>query len=263
MDYVNDWKEVISMRIIEKENHRWGVDELEIILSKSIEVCAKKCLRDNSGKIYTTLSGGLDSSFCLAVLRRIIDPGVAIHTFTIGGSERHPDIQFARQISRQFKSIHHEFIPTIQEIEKARNELAILNEEGIENLGVLLIYKFISGFHPYSVIVHDGVDELLGGYWEHRAPREKLEKVRVFEDFWHKLEGNHLLPLERKAERFNISLIFPYLQKKVVEYISRIPIEARTTHENSKVPLRDIAERYLPSEVIRREKKGFNAAMER
>lgn len=263
MLYVNDWREIIDLPIVAEENRKWSYRKLENILFQSIKICAYKCLKDNNGDIHTTLSGGLDSSLCLALIRRIISPNCPIHTYTIGGSEKHPDILFARKVSQFFDSIHHEFIPGTQEVEEARSALkSLFGNYRSEDLGVFLMYKFIAEFHPHSVIAHDGIDELLGGYWKHRAPREKMEKTKMFKDFWSQLENNHLLPLEKIAADFNISLVFPYLQKRLIEYITRIPVEQRTNRNKSKIPLRDIAEKYLPFEVIKRKKRGFNGALD-
>ncbi|MCX6764894.1 MAG: asparagine synthase-related protein [Candidatus Nealsonbacteria bacterium] len=270
INFVNNWREVINMPIIDRENHRWSLRKLEAILFHSVKTCARQCLKDNNGEIHTTLSGGLDSSFCLALIRKITGPDCSIYTYTIGGSERNPDIIFARKVSKVFNSIHYELIPKIQEIRKARRVFRDLFKNNYKtdiyrsgDLGVFLICQFITGlnnYRPISLISHDGIDELLGGYWDHRGAKEKTDKIKAFEDYWSHLKGNHLRPLENTASHFGISVIFPYLQKRVVEYITRIPVEERTSHDRSKIPLRDIAKEYLPSEVIKRKKLGFNTA---
>ena len=267
---VNNWREVINMPIIDRENYRWNLRKLETIFFHSVKICARQCLKDNDGEIHTTLSGGLDSSFCLALIRKIAGPDCPIYTYTIGGSDRNPDIIFARRVSKIFSSIHHELIPSTREIKKARRVFRRLFKNDYRtdvyrsgDLGVFLICQFIAEFNNHrsiSLITCDGIDELLGGYWDHRGAKEKKDKIKAFEDYWSCLKDNHLLPLENTASHFGISVIFPYLQKRVVEYIIRIPVEARTSHDRSKIPLRDIAEQYLPSEVIKRKKIGFNTA---
>jgi len=268
---VNNWREVINLPVIDKENRRWSLRKLEAVLFQSVKICTDQCLKDNNGEIHTTLSGGLDCSFCLALIRKITGPDCSIHTYTIGGTERNPDIVFAKKVSKVFKSIHHELIPSIQEIRKARRVFKGLFKNNYNSdiynsgdLGAFLMYQFITEFNnyrPINLISHDGIDELLGGYWGHRKAKEKIDKIKAFEDYWCRLRGNHLLPLENTASHFGISLIFPYLQKRVVEYIARIPVEERTSHDRSKIPLRDIAEQYLPSEIIKRKKIGFNTAI--
>jgi asparagine synthetase B (glutamine-hydrolysing) len=138
-------------------------------------------------------------------------------------------------------------------------ELSYEHKEGDES--VLLMYEFIASFAPYSVIVHDGIDELLGGYWAHRSSKSIYGQERAFKHFWARLEKDHLLPLERAANRFEISLIFPYLQKQIVDYITGIPVNRRTSHDESKIFLRWIAKKYLPEEIIERKKIGFAEAL--
>lgn len=268
---VNDWREVINLPIIDKENRGWSLRKLEAIFFHSVKICTDQCLKDNNGEIHTTLSGGLDSSFCLALIRKITGPDCPIHTYTIGGTEKNPDIIFARKVSKIFSSIHHELIPSTQEIEKARSVFRSLFKNGYRadiyrsgDLGVFLICQFIielNNCRPISLISHDGIDELLGGYWGHRRAEEKTDKIKAFEDYWTCLKDDHLWPLENTASYFGISVIFPYLQERVVKYIIRIPVEERTSHDRSKISLRDIAEQYLPSEVIKRKKIGFNTAV--
>ncbi|MFA5985994.1 MAG: asparagine synthase C-terminal domain-containing protein [Parcubacteria group bacterium] len=261
---VNDWKDVIALPVVGTRS-KWGYGKLEEVLTEAILWCAVKCLRNNDGIICTTLSGGLDSSFCLAIMRELLGYHIPIHTFTTGGSEKTPDIQFARIVSQRFKTIHHELIPNQQEIKKAQEQLRFIWKDDPCSLGdvaVFLTYEHISQYGFVNVITHDGIDELLGGYWEHRRHEDGQKKTRAFQSLWKRLEKEHLIPLERKARHFSTLVILPYLQKNVVTYITKIPLESRTTFDESKIPLRTIAKKYLPEEIIKREKKGFCSALE-
>lgn len=265
MKSLTDWRETIVLPVV-AEKGRWSFAWLEKVLTDAISLCVSECLKKNEGVICTTLSGGLDSSFCLAKIREIVGTEVKIHTFTTGGSEKYPDIQFARVISRRFITIHHELIPLKEEIEEAENELFSQWEDEPHrpgNVAVFLTYQNIAQHGFKCVIAHDGIDELLGGYWEHRKHEDKQKKAKVFQNFWSRLEKEHLSLLERKAQYFGIQVILPYLQKAVVEYISGIPLANRTKFTKSKVPLRTIAKKYLPKEVIKRNKKGFCNALDK
>jgi len=72
-----------------------------------------------------------------------------------------------------------------------------------------------------------------------------------------KLVPEHLKPLQRDADHFRIKLLLPYLQLPVINYIAGIPVDQRTSRKISKIPLRNIARKYLPSDIIERKKKGF------
>ncbi len=260
----NGWRDVMAFPIVRKPS-KWSHEKLEEILTNAIVSCALENLRCNDGMICTTLSGGLDSSFCLAKLREILGYQIPIHTFTTGRGEDTPDIQFARIASQRFKTIHHELIPSPQLIKEVQDHLHTLWKDEPCSLGdvaVFLTYQHISAYGFLSAIAHDGIDELLGGYWEHRKHETLLEKERAFQDLWKRLPEEHLIPLERKSCHFCVQVTLPYLQIKVVTYIARIPLDSRTTFDTSKMPLRHIAKEYLPEEIINRKKKGFCSALD-
>lgn len=266
MEKISAWRQSILIPLISEEKMEYIPDVLECVFTNAIEICAKECLKRNNGEICTTLSGGIDSSFCLAIIREIVGPNVAINTFTIGGSEQHPDILFARTISEFFNTIHHELIPQRREINEAKNELSFrwINEpQRPGDVAVFLTYKNIAKLGFRCSIAHDGIDELLGGYLEHRKHKNRKKKTDAFQSLWARLEEEHLTPLEEKASHFGIGVIFPYLQEVVVEYISKIPIDERTSSEVSKIPLRNIAKKCLPLEIIKRKKYGFSSALEK
>ena len=257
----NDWKAVIDMNVVTEQNPDWIEVELENILKTAIKTCAEWCLDCNKDRrIFTSLSGGLDSSFCLAIIRQFF-PRMVINTYTVGGNENHPDIQFARTIAKLFGTFHLELIPTEEEKRfwtyDFRNAFPNdADEPASGDVAVFNLYSRMAYDGAKAVITHDGIDELLGGYWPHRGTTG-VEQESSFRVSWMKLAPEHLKPLQRDADHFGIQLFFPYLQLPVVKYIASIPINQRTSRAESKIPLRNIAQKYLPPEIIKREKKGF------
>jgi asparagine synthetase B (glutamine-hydrolysing) len=158
--------------------------------------------------------------------------------------------------------VHTEIFPKPQEIERAD---VILKQTRVAvhpgDTAVFLVCQRIFMGNFKTVIVHDGIDELLGGYSDHRFVPVMSEKKKAFLDRWARLEKEHLLPLEMSASHFGIEPIFPYLQSEVVRYISHIPFNKRTKPEESKIPLRSIAQKYLPTAIIERQKSGFCDAL--
>lgn len=267
---VNSWESVIGMPIVREVNGHWNNPKiLERNLRIAMGECGELCERQNNGKIFLTLSGGLDSSLSVALIRDELGQQAHIHTFTIGRHEDHPDVVHARLVAKIFKTTHHEYIPEPMDIAEAiqtkedRPELFIA-DGGIRmgGLGVFLLYRYISRLAPsFFVICHDGIDELMGGYWLHRQTQTPADQLLNFKKFWSELPSRHLVPLGRKAAHFGLTPIFPYLQKRVVNYITAIPLEERTSKAESKIPLRRIAAKYLPPEIIQRRKLGFCDAM--
>lgn len=225
--------------------------------------------------IYTTLSGGVDSSLCLAIISELCPPKTQIHTFTVVGNKAHPDIQFAKEVAQLFNTIHHETIVDKKAQEDIMNEFKAFygdtakTQRMIERAdhNVWAVYREIAEFGAVSVIAHDGIDELIGGYWRYRqsAQEGKEKQQSVFEEFWHQLQPEHLEPLEQTAGHFGIKLLFPYLQERLVRYIAGIPVGDRASFSSGKIPLKEIARKYVwPKSVVDRPKRGFvDALMEK
>ncbi|MFH1099107.1 MAG: asparagine synthase C-terminal domain-containing protein [Candidatus Uhrbacteria bacterium] len=273
---MNGWREAVSLPVIAGPNQAWSTDDpkdlldmrkhldLEARLLAAHRECGSACLESNGGVIAMTLSGGLDSTLSLAMLRTLT-PDARIRTFTIGGSQRHPDLRFARIAATHFRvavtALH---VPSDSERALARSEIQAMGDPSPTDggIGVMALYRFMADRGLKMVIAGDGIDELTGGYWKHRAGHSSEETRAAFEHFWSRLAPDHLEPLERKAERVGISIVFPYLQRSVVEYVARIPLAERTSREESKKPLRTIARRYgVPKEIIARPKRGFCDAL--
>ncbi len=271
---LNGWREVVKLPVVDSEK-LWNLEELEDIFRESIEAVTIQALKDNDGIIYTTLSGGVDSSLCLAIIAELCPSDTEIHTFTAGGGRRHPDVQFAQEVSKLFNTTHHEIIVESKDKEEIIQEFTDFygNSPQTEtmikraDINVWAVYRKIAKTKARSVIVHDGIDELMGGYWLHRqsATEGKERQEEIFRKFWRELEPEHLTPLESTAHHFGIQLLFPYLQKKLVDYISHIPVSERASFTTGKMPLKEIARKYVwPKEVIDRKKRGFvDALMEK
>ncbi len=250
--------------VSEQENKNWSKEELKNELVSSFKKAGEKALEDNNGVIYTTLSGGFDSTLSLSFLRKELGPEVEIVTFTMGGNESHPDVQYARVAAKKFNTEHHEFIPTSNEIHRAledfkkdRPDEDLKKAVAEGDFDVYLLYKYIFQFKPKTVIVHDGIDEQMGGYWEHRKDMPKEKRKEIFRDLWKKLKPEHLDQLIKSSQRFNIHLLFPYLDKGLASFISKIPVEDRASDEIGKKPLKEVAKRLdIPQEIIDRPKRG-------
>jgi asparagine synthetase B (glutamine-hydrolysing) len=243
-------------------------EKLQEILGLVFKEYGERIIEANDGKILTTLSGGLDSTIALAFLRKNF-PDIQIETFTMGGDEQHPDVQHARIAAKKFESVHHEFLPTPDDIQEAFYEFKrmfpdvdVIKQHG--QLDVFMLYQYIKKFNPKTIIVHDGIDELMGGYWTHRKETEPNKKAEIFVDLWKKVVPDHLEPLTRTANYFDISLLFPYLDSRVVSAISQIPLDKRTSKSQSKIPLKNIAQNIdVPQEIIDRPKRGQVGMLDR
>lgn len=254
-------EEALALPILSNENPNWDINILEEKLLLSIRSCIPK-----EGLISISLSGGIDSSLMTALVRTIVDPTRPIHTFTIAKSEEHSDVLFARVISKKFHTKHHEYFPSLVRIAWANKQIDVI-KKGKEiqkgNDAVFLLYTYISGYTK-EIIACDGIDEIMGGYWDHRDPDNKFggDQKAAFEYFWKKLEPNHLENLEIMSDLSRVEIKLPYLQWDFVKYATTIPLSDRTDINESKKPLRVLAKKYgIPKEIIQRNKLGFCDAL--
>lgn len=264
MGNICDWTEGALMPVITREK-KWSPSELDGLLTEAINRCYYACFVVHSGNIATTISGGIDSSFCLSRLSKL-GSSTCIYTFTVGGDKKHPDISHAKMASKLFNTIHTEIIPSKRRIAWAKKKLSKIRPTEKITMGdaaVFLAYQSIADRGFKISIAHDGIDELLGGYWKHRDVQTKSEKKMAFQRFWAELIPCHLVPLEKSARYFGIKVLFPYLQPEIVEYISHIPVNERTRKKVSKIPLREIASKCLPQEIVERKKFGFCSALDK
>ncbi|PJA45264.1 hypothetical protein CO174_04130 [Candidatus Uhrbacteria bacterium CG_4_9_14_3_um_filter_50_9] len=242
-------REVLAQPIVRQASHPWSPRGLLDRLAEAHQVCAHICQERNNGLIPLCLSGGLDSTTSLGLLTRLV-PKDSIHTFTICQGPEHADGVFSRLAAEHFGVRHTLLMPTQEQIQQMQLELP---KASLGAIATRLLYHHLSEVGVHGVIAHDGIDELLGGYWLHRVTPEV-----AFPDYWHRLEPEHLAVLLLIAKETGIEPVFPYLQWDVVEVITSIPFNQRTSRECSKMPLREIAREVgVPATIIERQKIGL------
>ena len=261
---------VNAIEVVSNEEKRdWPIEELKGAMEHSFREAGNKALEQNNGVICVTLSGGVDSSLGLAILRNKF-PEAKIVAFTMGGSEDHEDIVYARMAVKKFNADHEVIIPSENDIaetaleyqkEFPENDMKQVVEQG--DLDVYLLYKYISKSHMKLLLAYDGIDELMGGYWGHRKGETDEERKKAFEEFWERLIPYHLKPLLATSKKFGVQLVFPYLEKNLATLISKIPVSNRISDEVGKLPIRELARMFdVPEEIITRSKRGQVGMME-
>ena len=263
VNYDQLFERIVKTDILPKTETGWSLDDLMQTMNQVFSEYGQAALEANDGKIFTTLSGGLDSTLALAFLRRNFSESEIV-TISMGGTKDHPDIQHARLAAERFSTTHHEFIPNAAEIAEAIREygekfpeIDLRTAVEVGNTDVYLLYKYISGLNPEVILAHDGIDELMGGYWDHRKDSPPGERAAIYNGFWDKLIPEHLLPLTTTSNEFNISLLFPYIDTQIVKIASNIPLNDRSTITESKKPLRALAQELgVPQKILIRPKRG-------
>jgi len=216
-----------------------GVD-IEERLTKVLKEIHCNCL---------SLSGGLDSSLLLYYMCQIFHD---VHVFTIGLSENHPDIIFAKKAIEYNKKVWRWtniwpkfYFPTSGEVKDTGGKEGFLGDKTVQRF-----YKFV-GLTANEIIAGDTVDEYMCGYYAHMAnPTEE-----VYYDHIRRLQKNHLVPLDVNSDKIRVYL--PYADEKIIAMLSQIPLKDKVDSKNRKKVLMGLAKGKVPDEIIERRKYGF------
>jgi asparagine synthase (glutamine-hydrolysing) len=204
-------------------------------------------LRSDQG--VTALSGGVDSTLVAHLARR--------ECVAVGLEDSH-DLQQARRAADAL-SLSCTYV-TITPGEIAAALPVVIGAIPIKdpvNTSIALTQYFIArwaGEHGYQRILSgQGADELFGGYSRY------LETPTLAEDLERDFIG-----LEQQADRdqaiaalHDTYLSMPYMDVRVVRAARAIPAQEKVQGGRRKVPLRKVAERYIPPEFAWYEKKAM------
>ena len=205
------------------------------------------------------LSGGVDSAVLAKIMSEMTGGGVTC--LTIGESWSHPDMVAAKSLFQDLDFIHIKYVPLKEDIARAEKTLADSGTEVCPGDAAVFLALEKAASHGYtSLIAGDGIDEQVGGYWWHANPERSLNEV--FSYFWKALDSGHLGPMARSAELVGVTVHWPYMDERIIEYISRIPLEDRIRFKIQKYWWKEFA-KYLgvPAEIADRPKQGFVHAL--
>ena len=166
-----------------------AVAELTKLLKQSI---ARRMVSDVPFGVL--LSGGVDSSMNVALMSELMDRPVT--TFTIGyqGKDDYNEFQFARRISRRYRTDHHETLIDRDEMQEFLPLLVRLQDEPIaDNVCIPLYFlaKLVKDSGTTVVQVGEGADENFLGYWwcEHyrRLDEAVYQPARQRSGWWRRI----------------------------------------------------------------------------
>jgi asparagine synthase (glutamine-hydrolysing) len=125
------------------------------------------------------LSGGLDSSSLVGLMRRFSD---SVQTFSLsGGQGLFNELPYARIIATKYGTKHHELVVPENELEALLPEVAGFLDEPMADSSIIptfLISRFARGKVKVA-LSGEGGDELFGGYTWHRK-HLTIDKYRRF-----------------------------------------------------------------------------------
>ncbi len=244
-------------------------DDLETVcknihdkLSAGIE---KRLVAD--AKVGFLLSGGLDSSLVCAVAAR--QSAAPIRTFAIGMSEDAIDLKYAKEVADYIGSQHTEVIITKEDVLAALEEVIyLLGTFDITtiraSIGMYLVCKAIHEQTDIRVLLTGEIsDELFGYKYTDFAPsaeefqREAQKRIR-------ELHMYDVLRADRCISVNSLEARVPFGDLDFVEYVMAVDPEKKlNTYGKGKYLLRHAFEkgRYLPDEILWREKAAFSDAV--
>ena len=75
------------------------------------------------------------------------------------------------------------------------------------------------------------------------------------------LQDNNLVTVDRSSMANGLEVRSPLLDRDVVDFVCRLPMEYKLRHLTTKYILKKTAERYLPRKLVYRKKKGFGVPL--
>jgi asparagine synthase (glutamine-hydrolysing) len=206
------------------------------------------------------LSGGLDSSAIVALLRPHVDE---LHTFSVGlaGS---PDLAAARLVAGHLDTTHHEYVLDPREIRATLPEIVAVLESFDQDLVRSAVPTYftarLAAEHVKVVLTGEGADELFAGYRYHK---ELDGDAALQADARRSLAGLHHANLQR-VDRITMAHALearvPFLDLDVIETALSIPPAQRRPGEGApeKAVLRMAVDGLLPASVVWRDKAQFD-----
>ena len=214
-------------------------------LGEAIEIAVR--LRSDEGVV--ALSGGVDSSLVAQLAgRECIAVGVA-------GSH---DLRRAQQVATELGLTLNIVVIDPGSIEDALVQvLRVIPKIDPVNASVATTLYFVAewaGSHGYRrILAGQGADELFGGYARY------LQTDTLSQDLERDFQG---LPVQLARDQavaalHKTSFSLPYMDVRVVQAARAIPPEKKVCGGVRKLPLRDVAEKYLPRSIAQYEKKAM------
>jgi len=206
------------------------------------------------------LSGGLDSSAIVALIRRHVPE---LHTFSVGlpGS---PDLEAARAVSRHVGTIHHEHVIDPDEIVEHLPEIVLALESYDQDLVRSAVPTFftarLAAQHVKVVMTGEGADELFAGYEYHKDLARPDDIHADARRSLGELHHVNLQRVDRLTMAHSLEARVPFLDLDLIEVALAIPPELRQPGEGApeKAVLRHAVEHLLPAEIVWRDKAQFD-----
>lgn len=111
-------------------------------------------------------------------------------------------------------------------------------------------------------ILNDWIKEKLKICLE-KSKGNLIETFRIFDLLYRTLPDNFLVKIDRASMANSLEVRSPFLDYRFVEFSQQIPTEYKVSFFKGKLLLREIIKNYLPKEILKRGKQGFEPPLEK
>jgi asparagine synthase (glutamine-hydrolysing) len=124
------------------------------------------------------------------------------------------------------------------------------------------LYRRLVSFWPAEVVLGAAAP---AGWWEREMPAtlSALPERMMALDTLGYLPDDILVKVDRAAMGVSLETRIPLLDHRVVEFAWRLPLAMKIRNGRTKWLLRSVLQRYVPAELIERQKMGFSVPLDR
>jgi asparagine synthase (glutamine-hydrolysing) len=214
---------------------------------------------DTDLRIGVVLSGGLDSSLTLLLVRQLHPDCVA---FTVG-TEGSEDLAYARRLTADL-GVQHVVVPVrpqelgLREVREAMR-VSELTEYG-DIINAVVSQRLFAAVHQAGVkvvLTGDGSDELFGGYSMYRRIGD-ADRRRLFLHKIAHLSRTELQRVDRTSMGHRVEARVPFLDVRMLDLAMRIPQELKYRDGYEKWIVRHAFADLLPDYVAARHKNPMS-----
>jgi asparagine synthase (glutamine-hydrolysing) len=184
------------------------------------------------------LSGGLDSSAIVALLRPHVDE---LHTFSVG-MEGSPDLDAARTVARHLDTVHHEYVLTSDEIAGLLPEILYHLESFDQDLVRSAVPCYFAARLAASevkvILTGEGADELFAGYRYYHDYEDPTLFGRELRRSVQSLHNINLQRVDRMTMAHSIEGRVPFLDVEMIELAQTIPPRLKLLRNGVRKPSR-------------------------
>jgi asparagine synthase (glutamine-hydrolysing) len=141
------------------DTHRSEDEWIESIVGGLEDAVNRQLLSDVP--VGVTLSGGIDSSAIVAMIRR--RTSAPIKTFSLGFNEPTDENDDARIVAKHFETEHHDLVLKQPSLHRLRDAIEFVEEPKVNCLQLFMLHEYI-GQHVKVNLSGLGGDELFAGY---------------------------------------------------------------------------------------------------